>query len=346
MTPTAPYPHQRLKLKTYSHLMGAQRMPSQYDLVTSRLLYYADRGFEVQTPIADWYRTHRQGSAFKLERDADWDRFRDPRETTYSRYTALQKDQELFLDGIDEAIAAKGYDRGLSNEALEFLKRFFIPLRYPFHALEMISAYIGSMAPSGRIAIASMFQAADEKRRIHRIAMRAGQLAAAGRLSSEEIKVGSHEAWMRAAEFRPLRETIESLLVTYDWGEAFVALNLVLKPVIDEVSFSVLPAVALRLGDHHLSDICFSLYKDSLWHKQWSNALVQLAVESRPENRDAIAVWAHRWAPRARAIGRVFDEALASLKAAAPDCFENPSLTGAGEHLLDSRLRELEALDA
>ena len=37
-------------------------------------------------------------------------------------------------------------------------------------------------------------------------------------------------AWENAAAFQPLRELIERALVTYDWGEAFVVTNSVIKP--------------------------------------------------------------------------------------------------------------------
>jgi len=37
-----------------------------------------------------------------------------------------------------------------------------------------------------------------------------------------------------------LRLAIEKLLICYDWAESFVALNLVLKPLLDEVFMSYL----------------------------------------------------------------------------------------------------------
>ena len=40
----------------------------------------------------------------------------------------------------------------------------------------MLAAYIGKMAPSSRITIAASFQAADEMRRVQRLAYRMRQL--------------------------------------------------------------------------------------------------------------------------------------------------------------------------
>src|SRR5689334_129349 len=71
------------KQRTYSHLMGTRRMPSEYEIVTSRLHWYVKAGFEVATPIAPWYAKWQRESPLAAE---DWDAFLDPRETTYTRY--------------------------------------------------------------------------------------------------------------------------------------------------------------------------------------------------------------------------------------------------------------------
>src|SRR6185295_9514509 len=72
----------RATLKTYSHLASERRMPSEYEIATSRLLWYVPRGgFEVNVPLAAWYQRWQRESPFT---GADWERFRDPRETTYT----------------------------------------------------------------------------------------------------------------------------------------------------------------------------------------------------------------------------------------------------------------------
>ena len=54
--------------------------------------------------------------------------------------------------------------------------------------------------------------------------------------------------------WQPLRLFVERLLVTYDWGEAFVALNLVLKPMIDNLFLKHTSDLALGPGD--IEDLC------------------------------------------------------------------------------------------
>ena len=42
--------------RTYWHLTGLGRRPSDYDITSTRLLYYPERGgFDVRFPLASWY---------------------------------------------------------------------------------------------------------------------------------------------------------------------------------------------------------------------------------------------------------------------------------------------------
>ena len=59
---------------------------------------------------------------------------------------------------------------------VDTLERLLPPLRYLYHGLQMLAAYVGQMAPSGRITIAAALQAADEMRRVQRIAYRMAML--------------------------------------------------------------------------------------------------------------------------------------------------------------------------
>ena len=105
--------------RTYWHLQGLGRVPSDYDVATSRLLYYPERGFAVDTPVSEWYARHQAGSAFRL---VDGGTFRDPRETTYAAYTALQDRAQVLVDGLYRS-AGDGYDRALDAEWTAKLER-------------------------------------------------------------------------------------------------------------------------------------------------------------------------------------------------------------------------------
>ena len=281
--------------KTYWHLLQQRRMPTEYEIVTSKLLCYTGEGFtgkrfELDVPLRDWYKRFQQESPLIC---SSWEKFRDPRETTYTKYTELQRDKEIFVDGILEEIDSSGYHGRLSPRWLRVLSRVVAPLRYPGHGLQMVASYIGQMAPSGRIVITATLQAGDEMRRVQRIAYQVRQL--------QRIYLGfasdSKERWQSDPLWQPLRMAIEKLLICYDWAESFVALNLVLKPMVDDLFMNHLSDLALREGDHLLGQVFYSLNEDCLWHRQWSQALTRMAIEDNSLNSATIQGWIEKWYP-------------------------------------------------
>ena len=99
---------------------------------------------------------------------------------------------------------------------------------------------------------------------------------------------------------------IEKLLICYDWAEAFVALNLVLKPLIDELFMNHLSDLALWEGDYLLGRILYSLNEDCRWHREWSQALTRMVVEDNSLNIGTIQGWIEKWHPVAARAAQAF----------------------------------------
>jgi toluene monooxygenase system protein E len=289
-------------LKTYSHLAAARRRPTTYELVTTELHHHVERGLAVDAPGAAWFERHQRGSRW---RQANWGRFADPRETTYTKYTRLQHAKEVFCEGLLASIDDSGYDAALAPEARALLAAALPPLRFALHGFQMIAAYFGHLAPEGRVTIAAALQGADEVRRIQRIAYRMAQL----RRVEPGFGADSRAVFERDEAWRPLREVVEALLVTWDWAEAFVALNLCVKPVVDELFMIELPAIARARGDFMLGQIAASLDEDCQWQRQWSAALARVAL-ARDDNRGAAIEWVAAWRPRAERAARALAPAL------------------------------------
>ncbi|HZP12277.1 MAG TPA: hypothetical protein VFB36_07635 [Nevskiaceae bacterium] len=274
--------------RTYWHLENLGRKPSEYDIVTTKLLFYPERGFEVDTPIAAWYAKHQKGSPLRCK---DWEAFRDPRETTYTKYTELQKAKETFVDGLLNAVEATGYDAAMTAAWRMRLERVLPVLRYPLHGLQMIAAYVGQMAPTGRVVITGALQAADEMRRIQRCAYRMRQI----QQTRASFGADSKSLWQEDPMWQPLRRVIEQMLVTYDFGEAFVALSLVLKPAFDELFMAHFAKLAASQGDEVLSQMFLSLNEDCLWHRQWSSTLAATLARDDEANVATMRAWAAKW---------------------------------------------------
>ncbi len=311
------------KQKTYWHLLELKRMPSEYEISTSRLHYYTAKGFEVAHPLKEWYEKYQKNSPFTC---SNWKRFYDPRETTYTRYTKLQSEKEIFTEGIFQSIDFTGYDKALSKTWLETLSKVFAPLRYPLHGFQMLASYIGQMAPSGRITIAALFQAADEIRRVQCIAYRIRQL----QQTYPDFAKDSKHLWEKDSLWQPLRKAVEKLLVTYDWGEAFAGLNLVLKPLVDELFMTHFSELAAKNGDPRMSEILYSLNEDSRWQREWTKALVSAAVEDTPENRKTLEVWSEKWYLLASDAVRAFEPEWNGCRLPSLSLLEVQQLSGLG----------------
>jgi toluene monooxygenase system protein E len=298
--------------KTYTRLAAGRRVPTEYELVSTDLHYNHPRRFELPAvnPVVAWYYRYREGSALQAR---DWKQFSDPRRTTYRGYTQLQDSREDVIDGLFREIDDTGYDRDLAEEWVRFLDRWYAPLRYPVHGLQMLAAYVAQMAPASRVTNCAAFQAADELRRVQRIAYRTVQL------SGPPLDAGAarrqQAAWEDAAAFQPLRELIERALIAYDWGEAFTVTNLVIKPRLDRlVNQEIAGTLATANGDPILTSIHFSLDEDARWHRAWTTALLRHLIDDTPANAEVLSGWIKKWSPlAARAL-----EALAGTLAEAP----------------------------
>ena len=286
--------------KTWSLLGETRKRPSEYEVVTARLHFHYGRQpapFELDpnTAINAWYRTYREGS--RLQTD-DWEGFRDPHQLTYRAYVERQAVREAYLDNLVDEFERCNHDAGLERQWVQVLDRLYLPARFPMHALQMTGLYIGQMAPSSFVTNAAYFQAADELRRIQWTAYRAKSLALDhdAELASSTY---TRQRWEEDGAWQPLREAIENMLITYDWGEAFTALNLTVKPVFD-VLFDVQLAELARVHEDRLLALMLDDFAlDSERSGDWSAALVQYAVTRRPANRELLEQWVEKWMPLA-----------------------------------------------
>ncbi len=286
--------------KTWSLLGDVRRKPSTYEVTAARFHYHFRKEpapFELDPgmPLNRWYLEYREGSPFQVD---DWEGFRDPHKLTYKDYVALQHDHETYLDLLIDTHEAAGSVTRLDPAWVATLRALFVPLRFPLHVLQMTGLYVGQMAPSAFITNAANFSAADEMRRVQRIAYWTKVLANAhgDELATTELARG---AWEDDPAWQPLRRACEQLLVTHDWGEAFAARNLAVKPALDALLNSQLAALARRNSDEFLALLFTEFQVDSQRSQDWSSALVSYALEHRPELREVLNGLLGTWQPRA-----------------------------------------------
>ncbi len=285
-------------LKTWSHLSTRRRKPSEYEIVTTRLHYHdrdpnAPYEQDPNTFMNEWYKKNTYGSPLKHQ---DWNAFRDPDEVVYRTYNMMQDGQETYVYGLFDQFSKREHDKSLSSSWVGTLSLRYAPARYLFHTLQMASAYLGQVAPASTITVCGFFQMADSLRWLTHTAYRTKELDLAhpekGFTKKERSFWESEQVW------QGYRELMEKVLVTWDWAEAFVALNLVAKPAIEEGILRNLSNSARHNGDELLAMLCDAQMIDASRHRRWSEALVKMALENE-SNHSVIEGWINKWEPLA-----------------------------------------------
>lgn len=297
-------------LRTWSHLAGQRRRPSEYEIVSTDLLWSTDDAMPwALSPDIDmnkWYVKYRNESPLRHD---DWDAFRDPDALVYRSYNVMQDGQETYVDGLLADYVGNAHDAGLGADWVAALARLYTPARYPLHCLQMGAAYLVQIVPASTIENCAMFQCADQLRWVSRIAYRTRELANAW--PDAGFAEGERGVWESAPCWQGFRELLERALVAYDWAEHFVALNLVAKPAFDEAFLRQLGRSARRNGDALLAQLLDAQWSDSERARRWTAALVDFARKKKG-NDSVLADWLAKWTP----LG---DAAIDAYCAALPD---------------------------
>lgn len=294
---TTPAPR---SLRTWSISDGRRRRPSEYEVVTRNFHYHFGRqpapfDLDPGSPVNQWYLKYREGSPLRA---GSWEEFEDPAQLNYRRYIALQDDREVYAEGVVDSFEALDHDAGLSPAWVAVLARLYLPARFAFHVLQITSLYVGQVGPSAAITNASFFQAADELRALQWIAYRAKSLSLTQGAALADSAV-ARATWEDDPAWQPAREVLEKLLLAYDWGEAFAALNLVVKPALDAFFKETLAAAAAGRGDGLTAQLLRESGVDSARSRAWTSALADYAVAQRAENGAVLQEWTEKWQPAA-----------------------------------------------
>lgn len=286
------------KLRTWSDLSKFRRIPSEYEIVTHNLHYNKNLRFELDpsSPVVVWYGKYREGSAIQANSMDDWNKFRDPQAMVYRKYTELQDERETFIDVLFEQNEELRANVKQDREWAQFLLKAFTPLRFVGHGLQMMASYGAMIGPSSYISNCFHFQAADEMRRVQRIAYRTKEL----QLEYPELGFGEEERliWENDPMWQPLRNVIEQMLTEYDWGKSYIAVNVVLKPLLDELVLAKYAELFRLNNDELMAEMLENLYLDTVRSKEWSQVLNKLILELHPNNRSVVMETLSKWYPQ------------------------------------------------
>jgi toluene monooxygenase system protein E len=238
-----------------------------------------------------WYKKYRNASPLKHE---NWDAFTDPDQLVYRTYNMLQDGQETHVQSLFDQFNEREHDKMIEPGWEHKLAQCYAPLRYLFHCLQISSAYVQQMAPASTISNCCILQTADSLRWLTHTAYRTHELSMTH--PGEGFGQNERELWEKEAGWQGLRELMERQLITFDWGEAFVSLNLVIKPTIMESVLKPLQTEARENNDTLLPLLIDSQLKDAERHNRWAKELVKHSLQNKA-NEEVIRKWVDKWQP-------------------------------------------------
>jgi toluene monooxygenase system protein E len=305
-------------LKTWSHLSKQRKRPSEYEVVSTNLHFHTnnpDKPFEVgrDAKMNDWYIKYRNNSPLKHQ---DWDAFRDPEQLIYRTYNILQEGQEAYVTGLLDQFSERGNDQMISKQWAQALNRLYAPTRYLYHALQMGASYLHQMSPASTISNLATYQAGDHLRWLTHTAYRTCELAK----TWGDIGLGENERdhWENDAAWQGFRELAEKALITWDWAEATVVFDVILKPAVSAAVQKQLGLAGAENADTLLSLLNDAQLRDAERHQRQTKALIDFAL-TNAENKPIIQGWVEKWQPLADKAMNAYCAALTDLPDAADE---------------------------
>lgn len=302
--------------RTFEHLQGRRR-PNVYDEITSHVQWgetFRGRfpGLDLPADGAHYHfpEHYKLGywdpSKTKWTSD-DWEAFRDPAQLTYRTYHEVQSVREHALTAVLDAGRRSRALTDVDDAWVEALRGFFGALRFSEWGVSMACQYVSRFAIVASITNCALLQSFDELRHTQRIAEWTTEL------ETVHGGFGDYRAhWMQAAAFQPLREYLERVCVTKDWGEVVLATNIVLEPLFQPVQHALLSDVAQAHRDAVLPHLSYSLELDEERHWGWGRALAQM-LHADEHNVARTQEWIELWYPRAEAAVSAFGGVFESL---------------------------------
>ena len=308
--------------RTFDHLQGRRRRPNVYEEITSHVQWGETfRGKFPDLPSEGAY--YHFPEQYKLGywdpdktqwRSDDWEAFGDPSQLTYRSYHEIQFQRDNALTAVLDAARESRALTDMDDAWVQVLRDVFGTLRFAEWGVSMACQYIARFAITAAITNCALLQSFDELRHTQRIAEWTRDLETA-----HGGFAGYRKQWMEAATFQPLREYLERVCVTKDWGEVVLATNIVLEPLLQPVQHALLSDVGHAHKDAVLPHFSYSLHLDEERHWLWGRALAEM-LHADEHNVERTQEWIGTWYPRAEAAVSAFGPVFESLSSA--DVFE------------------------
>ena len=287
--------------RDFTFIKPRKRRLTEYEAVTVHQ-QWEPGGFDVGTTFLrgpdgrSWWEAER--TALK---HPDWFVFRDPAQLWQRSYVRLQAEQERSIERVTEDAVADGMFHEIAPGWLtEILGKHYRAWSFFEYGLFRAFSPAQREALSDSLGNAICFQSFDH--------MRLAQ-AVVAHLLEIELNVegfedrGAKDLWTGDPIYQPSRHLVEDLIMTEDWAEQTLVVNLVVAPILSRIAWDTLVRKPAAMhGDAVTPLILMTAERDRRRNLEYSKELVKMVtaddIDECASNREVIVGWMDTWRPR------------------------------------------------
>ncbi|WCN39501.1 hypothetical protein [Aneurinibacillus uraniidurans] len=277
--------------QTYKYMSGLKvKRPTTYDEATYNLQPYENFHYRpIWNPDIQIY----DENITKLV-CTDWEQFRDPARLYYATYCYDRAELQTRIKGQFNACERLGVFRTMDDSFVRTVSEFFPVLRHLFFGESVVYMYVGRFSVGTAIEQCATYQSFDLLGSAQLITKICAELES----RNPAILSAGKQKWLEDEKFQPLRALTEKLMVTWDWGEAVVAVNLLLNLIVYPLFFEEMSESALENGGAG-----YAMFSEFFWHmfdyeRNWAAALMKMLIADTPANQAVIQSFVDEWLPQ------------------------------------------------
>ena len=233
---------------------------------------------------------------------ADWYDLKDPRQYYYGAYVQQRARMQEQAENNYAFFEKRDLARHLPDALRSSLIRYLVPLRHVEHTANLNNVYGSAYGFGTAITQAMLFDGMDRLG----IAQYLSRIALILDGNSGEALAEAKQYWMNDPVWQGMRALCEKTLVVEDWFETFIAQDLVVDTLMQELFYVQFDQWLAEQGGQDiamLTEFMRDWYADT---SRWTDAIFKTVAAESEANRTLLSQWLHRWRGRAA-------EALAPL---------------------------------
>jgi phenol hydroxylase P1 protein len=250
----------------------------------------------------------------------DWYALLDPRQYYYGSWTMTRARQQDAAERNFEFVTKRNLLDNLTPQSRKVIETFVLPLRHLEYAANLNNCHITAYGYGTAVTQAAMMCAQD-RLGIAQYLTRIGLLLDG---NSGAVLQAAKTAWQSDPVWQPMRDLAETLLVTKDWFELYLAQNFALDGLVYPLIYEQLDVALTANGGSAFSMLTEFMGEWYEEHVRWVDQTIKVAAGESAQNKSQLQQWLERWGSSAlaalqpvarQALGDKAEAALADVAA-------------------------------